>query len=64
MNRGGPGNVPSLPGVRGLMLAALLASLMSSLTSIFNSASALFTMDIYTQMRPTATEKELMVTGR
>uniref|UniRef100_A0A671FFD6 Solute carrier family 5 member 1 n=1 Tax=Rhinolophus ferrumequinum TaxID=59479 RepID=A0A671FFD6_RHIFE len=51
-------------GVRGLMLAALLASLMSSLTSIFNSASALFTMDIYTQMRPTATEKELMVTGR
>ncbi|XP_019565915.2 sodium/glucose cotransporter 1 isoform X3 [Rhinolophus sinicus] len=51
-------------GIQGLMLSALLASLMSSLTSVFNSASALFTMDIYTQMRPMATEKELMVTGR
>ncbi|XP_053521032.1 sodium/glucose cotransporter 1-like isoform X2 [Artibeus jamaicensis] len=51
-------------GARGLMLSTLWASLMSSLTSIFNSASALFTLDIYTQIRPMATEKELMVTGR
>ncbi|XP_070484270.1 sodium/glucose cotransporter 1-like isoform X7 [Equus przewalskii] len=51
-------------GVRGLMLSAISASLMSSLTSIFNSANTLFTMDIYTRIRPTATEKELMVTGR
>ncbi|XP_045675757.1 sodium/glucose cotransporter 1-like [Phyllostomus hastatus] len=51
-------------GARGLMLSTLWASLMSSLTSIFNSASALFTLDIYTQMRPMASEKELMVTGR
>ncbi|XP_042818370.1 sodium/glucose cotransporter 1-like isoform X4 [Panthera tigris] len=51
-------------GIRGLMLSALWASLMSSLTSIFNCASTLFTMDIYTQIRPMATEKELMVTGR
>ncbi|XP_030191696.1 sodium/glucose cotransporter 1-like [Lynx canadensis] len=51
-------------GIRGLMLSALWASLMSSLTSVFNCASTLFTMDIYTQIRPMATEKELMVTGR
>uniref|UniRef100_A0A8C4MM28 Sodium/myo-inositol cotransporter 2 n=1 Tax=Equus asinus asinus TaxID=83772 RepID=A0A8C4MM28_EQUAS len=51
-------------GVRGLMLSAISASLMSSLTSIFNSANTLFTMDIYTRIRPMATEKELMVTGR
>ncbi|XP_077352713.1 sodium/glucose cotransporter 1 [Festucalex cinctus] len=51
-------------GLRGLMLSVMLASLMSSLTSIFNSASTLFTMDIYTKMRRSATEKELMVAGR
>ncbi|XP_069071206.1 sodium/glucose cotransporter 1-like isoform X2 [Pleurodeles waltl] len=51
-------------GLRGLMLSVMLASLMSSLTSIFNSASTLFTMDIYTKVRPKASEKELMLAGR
>eukprot|EP00079_Xenopus_tropicalis_P008661 XP_002931963.2 PREDICTED: sodium/glucose cotransporter 1 isoform X3 [Xenopus tropicalis] len=51
-------------GLRGLMLSVMLASLMSSLTSIFNSASTLFTMDIYTKIRKTASEKELMIAGR
>ncbi|KAM4532767.1 sodium/glucose cotransporter 1-like [Fundulus diaphanus] len=51
-------------GLRGLMLAVMLASLMSSLTSIFNSASTLFTMDIYTKIRPYAKERELMIAGR
>ncbi|NXJ94554.1 SC5A1 protein, partial [Corythaixoides concolor] len=51
-------------GLRGLMLSVMLASLMSSLTSIFNSASTLFTMDIYTKVRPRASEKELMLAGR
>ncbi|XP_008288233.1 sodium/glucose cotransporter 1 isoform X1 [Stegastes partitus] len=51
-------------GLRGLMLAVMLASLMSSLTSIFNSASTLFTMDIYTKVRPKAKERELMIAGR
>lgn len=46
------------------MLSVMLASLMSSLTSIFNSASTLFTMDIYTKVRPTAKERELMIAGR
>ncbi|KAM4527114.1 sodium/glucose cotransporter 1 [Odontesthes bonariensis] len=51
-------------GLRGLMLSVMMASLMSSLTSIFNSASTLFTMDIYTKVRPAAKEKELMIAGR
>uniref|UniRef100_A0A8C6WY05 Sodium/glucose cotransporter 1 n=1 Tax=Neogobius melanostomus TaxID=47308 RepID=A0A8C6WY05_9GOBI len=51
-------------GLRGLMLSVMLASLMSSLTSIFNSASTLFTMDIYTKVRGSASERELMIAGR
>uniref|UniRef100_A0A3P9HJM3 Solute carrier family 5 member 9 n=1 Tax=Oryzias latipes TaxID=8090 RepID=A0A3P9HJM3_ORYLA len=52
------------PGVRGLMLAVILAALMSSLTSIFNSSSTLFTLDLYHKARPNASEKELMIVGR
>ncbi|XP_006051059.3 solute carrier family 5 member 4 [Bubalus bubalis] len=51
-------------GLRGLMMSVMLASLMSSLTSIFNSASALFTIDLYTKIRKTASEKELLIAGR
>ncbi|XP_003797505.1 solute carrier family 5 member 4 [Otolemur garnettii] len=51
-------------GLRGLMLSVMLASLMSSLTSIFNSASALFTIDIYTKVRKQASERELLIAGR
>ncbi|XP_061001064.1 sodium/glucose cotransporter 1-like [Dama dama] len=51
-------------GVRGLVVSALWASLMSSLTAVYSSASAVFTMDIYPRIRPTATKKELMITGR
>lgn len=51
-------------GLRGLMLSVMMASLMSSLTSIFNSASTLFTMDVYTNIRKGASEKELMIAGR
>ncbi len=36
-------------GLRGLMLSVMLAAIMSSLTSIFNSASTIFTMDIYSK---------------
>ncbi|XP_055972561.1 solute carrier family 5 member 4 isoform X1 [Sorex fumeus] len=51
-------------GLRGLMMSVMLASLISSLTSIFNSASTLFTMDLYTKMRKQASEKELLIAGR
>lgn len=51
-------------GLRGLMLAVMLAALMSSLTSIFNSSSTLFTLDLYHKARPEASELELMIVGR
>ncbi|XP_058996309.1 solute carrier family 5 member 4 [Mustela lutreola] len=51
-------------GLRGLMMSVMLASLMSSLTSIFHSASTLFTMDLYTKIRKRASEKELLIAGR
>ncbi|KAM4698717.1 sodium/glucose cotransporter 2 [Rhinophrynus dorsalis] len=51
-------------GLRGLMLAVMLAALMSSLASIFNSSGTLFTMDVWRRMRPQAEEKELLLVGR
>ncbi|XP_078403969.1 sodium/glucose cotransporter 2 [Cetorhinus maximus] len=51
-------------GLRGLMLAVMLAALMSSLASIFNSSSTLFTMDIWARFRKGASNKELMIVGR
>ncbi|XP_047554192.1 solute carrier family 5 member 4 isoform X1 [Lutra lutra] len=51
-------------GLRGLMMSVMLASLMSSLTSIFHSASTLFTMDLYTKIKKQASEKELLIAGR
>ncbi|XP_062444646.1 sodium/mannose cotransporter SLC5A10 isoform X3 [Rhea pennata] len=52
------------PGLRGLMIAVMMAALMSSLTSIFNSSSTLFTMDIWRRLRPGAGERELLLVGR
>ncbi|XP_045333250.1 sodium/glucose cotransporter 4 isoform X3 [Leopardus geoffroyi] len=52
------------PGLRGLMIAVILAALMSSLTSIFNSSSTLFAIDVWQRFRRKATERELMVVGR
>ncbi|XP_041520712.1 sodium/glucose cotransporter 5 isoform X3 [Microtus oregoni] len=51
-------------GLRGLMIAVMTAALMSSLTSIFNSSSTLFTMDIWRRLRPGAGERELLLVGR
>ncbi|XP_032016673.1 sodium/glucose cotransporter 4 [Hylobates moloch] len=51
-------------GLRGLMIAVIMAALMSSLTSIFNSSSTLFTIDVWQRFRRKATEQELMVVGR
>ncbi|TGZ62236.1 hypothetical protein CRM22_007563 [Opisthorchis felineus] len=56
------GLMPS--GLRGLMLSVMLAALISDLTSIFNSASTLFTVDIYQRFRKNAREAELMIVGR
>ena len=49
---------------KGLMMAVMLAALMSDLTSIFNSSATLFTVDIYKQIHKTASNNQLMIAGR
>jgi SSS family solute:Na+ symporter len=51
-------------GLRGLVVAGLLAALMSSLSSVFNSCSTLITFDVYKKYRPQANDKELVRAGR
>lgn len=51
-------------GLRGLVVGGLMAALMSSLSSLFNSCSALFTLDIYEKLKPGASEKQLVMVGR
>ncbi|XP_025090101.1 sodium/glucose cotransporter 4-like [Pomacea canaliculata] len=51
-------------GLRGLMLAVMMSALVSSLTSIFNSSSTIFTMDIWRRIHKNASEVELMIVGR
>jgi len=51
-------------GFKGLVLAGMLAALMSSLASAFNSCSTLLTWDVYRKLRPQATEAELVTFGR
>ena len=53
-----------VPGLSGLMIAALLAALMSSLRSVLNSCSTLVTMDIYRKLRLGGSEKRLVLVGR
>ena len=51
-------------GLRGLVVAGLLAALMSSLSSVFNSTSTLVTLDIYKKLRPDASERRLVLVGQ
>ena len=51
-------------GLRGLVVGGLLAALMSSLSSLFNSCASLFTVDIYKKLHPTASEALLVHIGR
>ena len=51
-------------GMRGLVVAGLMAALMSSLSSLFNSTATLFTVDIYQKLRPAATERQYVTVGR
>jgi solute:Na+ symporter, SSS family len=52
------------PGLVGLMIAALLAALMGAMSSVFNSASTLVTLDFYKKINPAASEARLVNTGR
>jgi len=51
-------------GVKGLVVSGILAALMSSLASLFNSSAMLFTIDFYKKYRPEASEKKLLTVGR
>lgn len=51
-------------GLRGLMAAALLAALMSTVSAALNSAATLFTHDIYKRFRPAADDRRLVLVGR
>jgi SSS family solute:Na+ symporter len=51
-------------GLRGLVVAGLMAALMSSLSSVFNSTSTLVTIDVYQKLRPASTERQLVLFGQ
>ena len=51
-------------GVKGLVVCGILAALMSSLASLFNSSSMLFTIDFYKRFKPNTSEKKLVVIGQ
>jgi SSS family solute:Na+ symporter len=51
-------------GLRGVVVAGMLAALMSSLSAVFNSSATLVTMDLYKHWRPEATSRQLVVTGQ
>lgn len=51
-------------GIKGLVAGGLMAALMSSLASVFNSASTLFTVDIFKKLNPNTPEKRLVNIGK
>ena len=51
-------------GMKGLVVGGLIAALMSSLASLFNSSATLFTVDFYQKYRPDSSEKHLVKVGR
>ena len=51
-------------GLKGLVAGGLMAALMSSLASVFNSCSTIFTIDIYKKLKPKESEKKLLRVGK
>ena len=51
-------------GFRGLVVAGMIAALMSSLASLFNSVSTLFTVDVYQKLKPDTPARKLVTIGR
>jgi SSS family solute:Na+ symporter len=51
-------------GVRGMVVAGLLAALMSSLAGAFNASSTLFTIDFYSRLKPNVSQEKLVWVGR
>ena len=52
------------PGARGIVVAGLLAALMSSLAGVFNASATLFTMDFYSRLHPGVSQHRLVWIGR
>lgn len=60
-----PAMMSLLPaGVLGVVFAALIAAIVSSLASMTNSISTIFTLDFYRRLRPEADERHIVRTGR
>ncbi len=60
-----PALLAMLPdGVRGLVFAALLAAVLSSLASMTNSIATIFTLDLYQKLRPACPDAHYLNTGR
>lgn len=51
-------------GVKGIIVCGILAALMSSLASLFNSSAALFTIDFYQRFKPKTDPKKLVAIGQ
>ena len=51
-------------GIKGMVVCGILAALMSSLASLFNSSAMLFTIDFYKKYKPQSSEKTLLYVGR
>lgn len=51
-------------GMKGLIVCGILAALMSSLASLFNSSAMLFTIDFYQRFRPETPQKKLVRIGQ
>jgi SSS family solute:Na+ symporter len=51
-------------GIKGLVVCGILAALMSSLASLFNSSAMLFTIDFYKRFKPDTPEKSLVRIGQ
>ena len=51
-------------GFKGVVIGGILAALMSSLASLFNSSAMLFTIDFYQKYKPNKTEKHYVIVGR
>ena len=51
-------------GIRGIVVAGLLAALMSSLAGVFNASATLFTMDFYQRIKPDVSQEKLVWIGR
>lgn len=51
-------------GIKGLIFAALVAAIVSSLASMTNSISTIFTMDIYSKLKPGKSQKHYVFIGR